>query len=287
MARRALIALPLLLVAALGAAAVARADAMSDVAALQVALRAHGLYDGPVDGVAGPGTAEAVRKLQLRKKLTVDGVVGPRTRKALGRRGKPDLGSRLLGTGNIGWDVAELQFLLSSRGFPCGTFDGIFGSHTDAALRKFQRWAGLHVDGRAGPATLRALSAPPARIPYALASPMPSVAPADGFGPRGARFHTGLDFPAASGTRVGAAAAGTVMFAGWYDGYGLLVTIAHDPSVWTMYAHLSKANVAYGTRVSAGTQIGLVGATGSATGPHLHFEVRVRGAAVDPLPALQ
>ena len=65
------------------------------------------------------------------------------------------------------------------------------------------------------------------------------------------------------------------------------MTIAHRDGVRTMYAHLSRVGVRLGERVGAGTRVGRVGATGDATGPHLHFEARLRGAAVDPLPALR
>jgi murein DD-endopeptidase MepM/ murein hydrolase activator NlpD len=70
-------------------------------------------------------------------------------------------------------------------------------------------------------------------------------------------------------------------------GWGNLVTIANASGVRTMYAHLSRISVGVGQRVATGAQVGLVGATGDATGPHLHFEIRVRGAAVDPLPTLR
>ena len=70
-------------------------------------------------------------------------------------------------------------------------------------------------------------------------------------------------------------------------GWGKLVAIAHGNGVRTLYAHLSQVHVRLGDRVGAGFQIGLVGSTGASTGPHLHFEVRVRGAAVDPLTALR
>ena len=69
-------------------------------------------------------------------------------------------------------------------------------------------------------------------------------------------------------------------------GWGNVVMIAHGGGVETLYAHLSRAIAAVGTRVPAGRTIGLVGATGDATGPHVHFEVRLRGAAVDPLTGL-
>jgi murein DD-endopeptidase MepM/ murein hydrolase activator NlpD len=78
-----------------------------------------------------------------------------------------------------------------------------------------------------------------------------------------------------------------VTFAGWSaGGWGYLVAIAHSNGVRTLYAHLSRVSVRVGQRVAAGQRVGRVGASGYATGPHLHFEVRLRGAAVDPLPAL-
>jgi murein DD-endopeptidase MepM/ murein hydrolase activator NlpD len=108
----------------------------------------------------------------------------------------------------------------------------------------------------------------------------------DGFGPRGAGFHTGIDFPAAPGTPVRAAAPGCVTFAGTDDGYGLLVVVAHAGGVTTWYAHLSRIDVRPRACVAAGAVVGAVGSTGRATGPHLHFEVRVGGAATDPRLAL-
>ena len=111
----------------------------ANVAALQVALRAQRLYTGSVDGIDGPGTAAAVRRLQRRSRLDADGVAGPLTRRTLGRRGSPTLGSRVVGPGDRGWDVAALQFLLAWRGFPSGATDGGFGPHAEAALIRYQR----------------------------------------------------------------------------------------------------------------------------------------------------
>jgi murein DD-endopeptidase MepM/ murein hydrolase activator NlpD len=109
----------------------------------------------------------------------------------------------------------------------------------------------------------------------------------DPFGPRADRFHSGIDIPAATGTPVRAAGNGEVVYAGWRDGgWGNEITIAHGHAVHAMYAHLSTVSVAVGQHVRAGDIIGLVGATGDATGPHLHFELRLRGAAIDPLTAL-
>jgi peptidoglycan hydrolase-like protein with peptidoglycan-binding domain len=252
------------------------------VAALQVALRAHGLYAGDVDGVRGPLTTAGVRRFQARRGLAVDGIAGPATKRALGRRGRPRLGARVIRAGARGWDVAGLQFLLGRHGFPTGFVDGGLGPRTDAALRRFQSWAGLGADGLAGPATLSRLRGPPPASPLVFA--LPVAAPiGDGFGPRGNRFHTGIDFPVASGTRIAAAGRGCVSFAGWSSGgYGKLVVIEHRLGMSSWYAHLSRVSIGRGTCVVAGTPIGRAGSTGRATGPHLHFETRLRGAAVAP-----
>jgi murein DD-endopeptidase MepM/ murein hydrolase activator NlpD len=267
--------------------ATAPAEAQSpEVAALQVALQAKGLYAGPVDGLAGPGTASAVRAVQSRSGLAVDGVAGPATRGALGRMGRPPLGSRVLRAPAVGWDAAILQFMLATRGFPSGPFDGALGPRTTSALVRFQGSRGLAADGIAGPGTIGALrGGAVARVPISLRRPV--AAPVtDRFGPRNGGMHTGIDMPAPTGTPVRAAAAGCVAFAGWEAGYGTIISLRHGPTLTTLYAHLSQAGVAKGQCVAAGQVIGAVGATGRASGPHLHFEARVDGAAVDPLPYL-
>jgi murein DD-endopeptidase MepM/ murein hydrolase activator NlpD len=271
-------------VATLFAAPAARA-ADAGVAALQVALHARGLYVDTVDGISGPATVAAVRRLQARKGLVVDGIAGPATRRALGWRGRPRLGARQVRTGMRGWDVAEVQFLLARAGFASGPLDGEAGPHFAAALGRYQAWAGIAADGVVGPLTIAGLWRPPPRSPLRFRAPV-SAATGDGFGPRGDRFHTGLDFVAGAGTPVAAAGPGCVTFAGYDDGYGLLVVLAHRLGVTTWYAHLSRIDVAHGACVAAGARLGLVGATGRATGPHLHFEVRVRDAATDPRFAL-
>jgi murein DD-endopeptidase MepM/ murein hydrolase activator NlpD len=252
-----------------------------------VALQARSLYRGTIDGVLGGQTRAAVRALERRAHLPVDGIAGPRVRRVLGRLGRPPLGSRTLRPGDVGWDVAALQFRLAWRGFPSGTFDGGYGPHLDAAVRGFQRFAGLPLDGVAGPATLSSLRRQPIPTsPLRLLRPLQAPI-GDGFGPRGNRFHSGVDFEAARGTRVHAAGTGVVVFAGYNaGGYGLLVVLRHTRGVTTWYAHLSHISVHRGERVLGGAVVGRVGATGDATGPHLHFEVRVRGAAVNPLSAV-
>jgi murein DD-endopeptidase MepM/ murein hydrolase activator NlpD len=185
-----------------------------------------------------------------------------------------------------GWDVAALQFALAWHGYPSGTFDGRFGASTERALRRFQRWSGLPADGHARNSVVAALKAPLATCPIALASPVAGPY-TELFGPRGARFHSGIDYPGRVGTPVTSAAAGLVTFAGWSaGGWGNLVVVAHSNGTRTLYAHLSSVAVSVGQRVATGERIGRIGASGHATGPHLHFEVRLRGAAVDPLTGL-
>jgi murein DD-endopeptidase MepM/ murein hydrolase activator NlpD len=99
------------------------------------------------------------------------------------------------------------------------------------------------------------------------------------------RAHTGVDFVAPKGTRVLAAADGTVISAGYHGGYGNAVEIRHGGAITTLYGHLSgfAPGIRSGTRVHQGQPIGYVGATGWATGPHLHYEYRVAGVFQDPL----
>ena len=227
-----------------------------------------------------------MRRLQARRGLAVDGIAGPRTRRALGRRGRPSLGSRPLTEGARGWDVAALQFLLARHGFPSGPVDGGLGPRTKAALARFQMWAGLGVDGVAGAATLAALRRPPPRSLLRFAWPV-SGPVGDGFGPRGPLFHTGIDFPVPAGTPVRAAGYGCVQAAGWdAGGYGNLVVIGHRLGMTSWYAHLRRIAVRPGACIGAGDLVGSVGSTGRSTGPHLHFELRLRGAALNPLSGL-
>ncbi len=100
--------------------------------------------------------------------------------------------------------------------------------------------------------------------------------------------HSGIDLMAPHGSPIRAAAGGTVVFAGRYFAYGNIVDIRHDDGVITRYAHMSKfaPGIAPGTPIAIGQVIGRVGATGHAHGPHVHFEVRLNGHAVDPRPFL-
>jgi peptidoglycan hydrolase-like protein with peptidoglycan-binding domain len=151
-----LVALGAASLAVLALAANARAS-NPQIAGLQVALRAHGLYRGPIDSIAGPLTVHATKVFQRRAGLTADGLAGERTRKALGPLGEPLFGRRTLRRRMHGWDVSVLQFLLTRHGALIPV-DGYFGAATKRALRGYQRQHRLEVDGIAGPHTLRALA---------------------------------------------------------------------------------------------------------------------------------
>src|SRR5256886_10363436 len=132
------------------AAPAAHAAGRPAVAALQVTLRHHHVYRGPVDGIVGGATTAAVMRFQRLHGLTPDGVVGTKTRHAFGRFAKHVLGSRTLARGNTGWDVAELQFALAWHGLPNASIDRGFRAHTSRALRRVQRCAHPTPDRAAG-----------------------------------------------------------------------------------------------------------------------------------------
>jgi murein DD-endopeptidase MepM/ murein hydrolase activator NlpD len=104
-----------------------------------------------------------------------------------------------------------------------------------------------------------------------------------GFGMRWGRMHEGIDIMCSTGTPVRAAAAGTVIYAGWLGGYGNLVVVDHGGGLSTAYAHNSSFASSVGRSVAAGEVVSYSGSTGNSSGPHVHFEVRVNGSAVDPL----
>jgi murein DD-endopeptidase MepM/ murein hydrolase activator NlpD len=128
---------------------------------------------------------------------------------------------------------------------------------------------------------------------------IPSIAPVQGFrlsssyGERehpvlgGHRMHKGLDLAVPSGTPVRAPADGVVERASWFSSYGNFIEIEHGGNMETRYGHLSAYNVVEGQHVHKGDVIGYVGSTGRSTGPHLHYEVRIGGEAVDPTPYMQ
>jgi murein DD-endopeptidase MepM/ murein hydrolase activator NlpD len=104
-----------------------------------------------------------------------------------------------------------------------------------------------------------------------------------GFGTRWGRLHAGTDMAGPVGTPIYAPADGVVVHAGWLSGYGRLIKIRHEFGIETRYGHLSALKVKVGDRVSRGDRIGDMGNSGRSTGPHLHYEVRVGGAPIDPM----
>jgi murein DD-endopeptidase MepM/ murein hydrolase activator NlpD len=101
------------------------------------------------------------------------------------------------------------------------------------------------------------------------------------------RGHKGIDLAAPVGTPVYATADGVVSRADWFSSYGLYIALEHGAEIQTRYGHLSRLNVIAGQKVRKGDLIGYVGSTGRSTGPHLHYEVRLAGAAVNPVPYMQ
>ena len=128
-----------------------------------------------------------------------------------------------------------------------------------------------------------------------LIAAIPSIDPVDGASIVGcycyrsypdAEFHPGVDLGANYGESVRASAAGTVVANSWDGGYGIKIDIDHGNGYHTWYAHLSRADVAVGTKVYKGQTIGEVGSTGFSTGPHLHYQVMLNGSPVNPTPYL-
>jgi peptidoglycan hydrolase-like protein with peptidoglycan-binding domain len=161
-------------------------------AGIQVALRAMGLYCGPIDGDVGPLTVAAIKGAQRRAHLPVTGIADIRTRLSLGALGRPLFGERTLEQGDFGLDVAVLQFLLTKRGLYHGALDGYLGPRTEAALRRYQTRMRLLADGVAGPRTRAALvlqNAVPVRAKPIAAGEVYVIRAGDTLTAIAARFH--------------------------------------------------------------------------------------------------
>ncbi|GAA0758055.1 murein DD-endopeptidase MepM/ murein hydrolase activator NlpD [Erythromicrobium ramosum] len=162
-------------------------------------------------------------------------------------------------------------------------FKSIFSSWTAMERTSPTFGSGEEVTAYSSPIPQRAVSVP-SRMPLEGASLT------SGFGMRthpvlgGRRAHAGIDLAAPTGTPVYATADGVIGRADWYSSYGLYISINHGAAMETRYAHLSRLAVAAGDNVKKGDLIGYVGSTGRSTGPHLHYEVRVEGLAVNPIP---
>jgi len=191
--------------------------------------------------------------------------------------------------------VAELQNALAQRRF----------SLSDARTGKQRLLSSVRADRRELQSQLAALerendrvqaelastaqraSAPPAAPSPAAQSSSGLIWPVTGtitspFGPRWGRLHAGIDIGAPEGTPIKAAAAGTVVIAGWQGGYGNYTCIQHVGALSTCYAHQSQIATSVGATVAQGQLIGYVGNTGASFGAHLHFETRTSGTPVDP-----
>lgn len=181
---------------------------------------------------------------------------------------------------DLGLDIAQLEAATPRQGIG-GPFVPVRIGPDSAS---FERQLVRINTGRAQVERLnRTLSLVPYRKPV-----IGEVEFTSGFGVRSDPFygrpamHTGLDFRAASGDPVRATANGKVASSGWSGGYGRLVEIDHGNGLSTRYGHLSEINVKVGDSVKIGQIIGAVGSTGRSTGPHLHYETRIDGDAVDP-----
>jgi hypothetical protein len=160
--------------------------ASARVAALQVGLRAHGFDPGPIDGVRGQLTTNALLRFQKANGIRATGLVGRGTRRALRVRGRPLLGQRELGIGSVGWDVAVLEFRLRRYGLGPRAVDGRFTRSTRVALRRYQSRRGLAPDGIAGPKTYRSLGG---RTATRAPTTWHVVRPGESFFSIAARYH--------------------------------------------------------------------------------------------------
>ena len=141
--------------------------------------------------------------------------------------------------------------------------------------------------------SLAAPSYRPTTVSIPSRMPVNSATMTSGFGLRwhpvigGRRQHKGVDLAQPIGTPVYATADGVISKAERFSSYGLFISVEHGGNIQTRYGHLSRLNVAAGQVVHKGDLIGYVGSTGRSTGPHLHYEVRIAGVAVNPIPYMQ
>lgn len=167
--------------------------------------------------------------------------------------------------------------------------------------RLFNGWKSMDNSSQLAIAPARAVAATsgaaaPIFAPRSVSVPsrMPVDSPAftSSFGMRthpilgGRRAHKGVDLAMPAGSPIYATADGVISRADWFSGYGLYVAIEHGGELQTRYGHMSRLNVEAGQQVKKGDIIGYVGTTGRSTGPHLHYEVRIAGEAVNPVPYL-
>jgi len=178
--------------------------------------------------------------------------------------------------------VARVAFALVAG----GTSAAASAETADAEYKAlFQSWKQMDAVGQSAPPGQGAMSVPSMKPVANLQYTSLYGVRSDPF--RGtAAMHAGVDIPGPVGTPIYATADGTVGRSGWVGAYGNLVELEHGGKLQTRYGHLSKIMVAPGTRVKRGQVIGMMGSTGRSTGSHLHYEVRMDGRAVNPVPYL-
>lgn len=303
----------------------------SDVRTLQTYLTAAG-FPCAVDGAFGPKTEQAVRAFQRARGLGVDGVVGPKTWAALSGGQRPassppaptppvaapgatsgfEATTATLKNGAKGAAVTELETILKNRGFFTGTPDGTFDATTRDAVKAFQRAAGLGEDGVVGPRTWAKLRSnevikplPPGRPgPYAPYEAFPIAGPHsrvnDNYNPKyedgvkTKKGHHGIDLYAPAGTPIVSPYSGKVVKAQYEEYGGWVVTVRTADNTTVRFGHLGMIpeNIKPGMSLTAGTQVGTMGKSGtSANGVvHLHFSM-YRGAdyydSINPFPYLK
>jgi len=207
----------------------------------------------------------------------------------------------------LGVQTAQANAANSDIAAPLRAAQGVDKSASggeDEQFRKlFSSWQTFEETGNPGLAASvgRSPLSAAARAAAGISGPVsiPSRTPLDGltmtsnFGMRvhpvlgGLRAHKGIDLSAPVGTPIHATADGVVGKAAWFGGYGLYVQLEHGNDLETRYGHMSRLNVAEGQHIHKGDIVGYVGTTGRSTGPHLHYEVRVSGVAVNPVPYMQ
>lgn len=202
--------------------------------------------------------------------------------------------------GSRGDMVTQLQQKLKDLGYyTYSTITGYYGTITQDAVKRYQKAAGLSVDGIAGKNTLTQLGLVGGTATDPSPSPSPSPGgedpgttseyrwPASGvvtseFGARWGKFHHGIDIANNEGTPIYASKAGVVKYAGELGDYGLAINIDHGDGTTTRYAHCSALLVKAGERVTQQTQIAKMGSTGNSTGDHVHFEVFIGSTRINP-----
>lgn len=169
---------------------------------------------------------------------------------------------------------------------------GALGNADEEFRNLFSSWKSLDASGRT-PLVASAQVRNPGKVSIPSLMPVDGVRLTSDYGMRshpvlgGRRAHKGVDLAGSVGAPVRATADGVISRADWYSSYGLYISVEHGGEIQTRYGHLSRLNVAAGQQVKKGDVIGYVGSTGRSTGPHLHYEVRIAGLAVNPAPYMQ